>query len=611
MKNTNIEGAQISKDGSENDNAVAKAYDKNDSTEVQCSNNELFENVFAHNHDTKRDEQHDAENIIKDNKILKEANDLLAKELKMYKERGLTFENKPVKNTILKKEYDQFQTQFLIEKQKNEDLEKEKRVRNREKTRSHLKYIAQFVIIADTDNRPPMLEKFLYDSWKSHMKLYIENQENIRMILNSVQNGPLVWPTVVEEDGITMTNRYEEHSVAEKLQSDCDLKATNIVLQGDDPIACLNKAMDFLTAIASSRFPSTNNQLRTSYNPRNQATIPDGRVIVQRAQGRLGQSYESGQNLDEEELAFLADPGILDGQAAQTTIPNTVAFQTEDLDAYDSDCDDVFNAKIMSQDVMICVMNSTAFFDAYVNVEMHCSELCVKCLDLDAEDTYSDNQNSLQIPKYFKNNNLKAKLQAKDTTICKLKEHIKSMTKNDKEEKVKHDMDEIETITIELEHSVGKLLSKNKRLLKEIKNFKKIYKDQFDSIKKTRALSKEQCDSLIAKLSFKSMENADLKGQIQEKVFVTTSLQNELRKLKGKNVLDNAATITNVTTIAPGMFKLDLDPLAFKLLKNKEAHIDYLKYTQEQADVLQGIVEQAKTKQPLDNALDFAYKHAK
>ncbi|GJV28695.1 hypothetical protein Tco_1385143 [Tanacetum coccineum] len=28
---------------------------------------------------------------------------------------------------------------------------------------------------------------------------------------------------------------------------------------GDDPIDCLNKAMAFLTAVASSRFPSTNN----------------------------------------------------------------------------------------------------------------------------------------------------------------------------------------------------------------------------------------------------------------------------------------------------------------------------------------------------------------
>nr|GFD24004.1 hypothetical protein [Tanacetum cinerariifolium] len=59
--------------------------------------------------------------------------------------------------------------------------------------------------------------------------------ENGRMILNSVQNGPLVWPTVVEEDGATRKKKYEELSVAEKLQADCDLKATNIVLQDLPP----------------------------------------------------------------------------------------------------------------------------------------------------------------------------------------------------------------------------------------------------------------------------------------------------------------------------------------------------------------------------------------
>ncbi|GJW72341.1 retrovirus-related pol polyprotein from transposon TNT 1-94, partial [Tanacetum coccineum] len=195
--------------------------------------------------------------------------------------------------------------------------------------------------------------------------------------------------------------------------------------------------------------------------------------------------------------------------------------------------------KIMSQDVMICVMNSTAVFDD-VNLEMRSSEFCVNCLDLDAELLNKQNAYNDFSKKYFKNNDVKAQLQA---TTCKLKEHIKSMRENDKEEKVKYDMDEIETIW---------------------------------SI-----------------------------------VFMTTTLQNELRKLKGKNVLNNAATITNATTIALGMFKLDLDPLAPRLLKNKDAYIDSLKYTQDQEDILQGIVEQDKAKQPLDNALDFASKHAK
>nr|GEW98414.1 copia protein [Tanacetum cinerariifolium] len=57
-------------------------------------------------------------------------------------------------------------------------------------------------------------------------------------------------------------------------------------------------------------------------------------------------------------------------------------------------------------------------------------------------------------------------------------------------------------------------------------------------------------------------------------------------------------------------FKLDLEPLAPKLVHNRESHIFYLYHTKEQADILRGIVEQAKAKQPLDNALDFVCKHA-
>ncbi|GJY12961.1 hypothetical protein Tco_0382270 [Tanacetum coccineum] len=60
----------------------------------------------------------------------------------------------------------------------------------------------------------------------------MENRENRRMILNSVQNGPLIWPTVTEADGTTRTKKYEELFATEKIQADYDCKATNIVLQG-------------------------------------------------------------------------------------------------------------------------------------------------------------------------------------------------------------------------------------------------------------------------------------------------------------------------------------------------------------------------------------------
>ncbi|GKB49481.1 hypothetical protein Tco_0900234 [Tanacetum coccineum] len=45
-------------------------------------------------------------------------------------------------------------------------------------------------------------------------------------------------------------------------------------------------------------------------------------------------------------LAFLADPGIPEGQATQTVITHNAAYQAADLDAYDSDCDELNTAKI-------------------------------------------------------------------------------------------------------------------------------------------------------------------------------------------------------------------------------------------------------------------------
>nr|GFC24451.1 hypothetical protein [Tanacetum cinerariifolium] len=56
--------------------------------------------------------------------------------------------------------------------------------------------------------------------------------------------------------------------------------------KGDDPIDAINRMMSFLTAVVTSRYPATNNQLRTSSSPRQQATINNGMVTIQRIQGR-------------------------------------------------------------------------------------------------------------------------------------------------------------------------------------------------------------------------------------------------------------------------------------------------------------------------------------
>nr|GEZ41684.1 hypothetical protein [Tanacetum cinerariifolium] len=268
---------------------------------------------------------------------------------------------------------------------------------------------------------------------------------------------------------------------------------------GDNLIACLKKAMDFLIAITSSRFPSTNNQLRTSSNPRNQATIQDRRVTLQQVQGKQGQSYfgtryksnatssrrnnasgqtmvvkcyncqckghiarkctqpkrpriatwykdkamlaeaqEAGQILDEEQIAFLADLEVPDDQTVQTIIPNNAAFQTEDLDTYDSDCDDISNEKavlmanisnygsdIISEKRFIPQQELSADEAVWYNMLNPYTKSSVQ-LPVKIEspkelskDESCDNQNALEIPEYFHNNDLKAQLQENDTIIFK------------------------------------------------------------------------------------------------------------------------------------------------------------------------------------------------
>nr|GEX89725.1 retrovirus-related Pol polyprotein from transposon TNT 1-94 [Tanacetum cinerariifolium] len=147
--------------------------------------------------------------------------------------------------------------------------------------------------------------------------------------------------------------------------------------KGDDPINAISHMMSFLTAVVTSRYPPTNNQLRNWSNPRQQATINNERVTVQPIQGRhtslaagTSRTYTSGSNgiysgkqrtvdkvllvqaqaneqiLHEEELAFLADPGIAKAQTTQNVNTNNAAYQADDLDAYDSDCNEINSTKV-------------------------------------------------------------------------------------------------------------------------------------------------------------------------------------------------------------------------------------------------------------------------
>nr|GEW61386.1 hypothetical protein [Tanacetum cinerariifolium] len=336
--------------------------------------------------------------------------------------------------------------------------------------------LADKAILSGADNRPPMLEKDMYDSWKSRMELYMLNRQHGRMILELVKQGPLLWPTV-EEDGVTRLKKYSELFAAEAIQADCDVNmkflntlppkwskfVTDVKLVRDlhttnvdqlhaylgqheyhanevrlmhertsDPLALVSQhqlnmptyqhhqqsyhqpqfqqqASTYQTSLYATsyhtpQYSATNNQLRTSSNPRQQATINNGRVTIQPIQGRqnfmsagssrpftsgsgrasgkqrvivcynckgeghmskqctkpkrkqdaewfkdkvlLVQAQANGHVLQEEELEFLADPGMAESSSNQNVVTTNAAYQADDLDAYDSDCDELNSAKI-------------------------------------------------------------------------------------------------------------------------------------------------------------------------------------------------------------------------------------------------------------------------
>ncbi|GJV13854.1 retrovirus-related pol polyprotein from transposon TNT 1-94 [Tanacetum coccineum] len=139
------------------------------------------------------------------------------------------------------------------------------------------------------------------------------------------------------------------------------------------------------------------------------------------------------------------------------------------------------------------------------------------------------------------------------------------------ENKIKKDLEEIETIDIELDHRVSKLIAENEHL-------KQTYKQLYDSIKPAHIRSKEQ------------------------------SLKDDLRKLKVKALVDNDVTIHPSD---PEMLKIDVEPITPKLLNKKTAHSAYIKHTQEEATVLRDLVEHVKSKYPLDQSLESACRYAK
>ncbi|GJR39726.1 retrovirus-related pol polyprotein from transposon TNT 1-94 [Tanacetum coccineum] len=564
--------------------------------------------------------------------------------------------------------------------------------------------LAEYMILSGADNRPPMLDKDLYDSWKSRMELYMQNREHGRMILESVENGPLIWPTV-EENGVTRTKKYAELSAAEKIQADCDMKATNIILQGlpadiyslvnhhrvakdlwervqllmqgtsltkqereslindmniynmkieqfqvntkflnslppewskfvtdvklvkdlhttnfdqlhayleqhelhanevrllrernQDPLAFVaNQQMtpphfntyqssynnpqiqqycSFLKGRQSQSYSGTGYKSNATSSRGNNASGQARVVKCYNCQGEghmdrqctqpkrprnaswykekamLAKSQEAGQILDKEQLTFLEDPGVPDGQVVQTIIPNNAAFQTEDLNTYDSNCNDISNAQavLMSNiynygsDIISEVPHSETYLKDMVNQGVHAMQDFEQppTVDFIDNEIYSDS-NLILYSQYLQ----------------------ETQQANEKANKEQNN----ESVTAELERYKERVKTFEQRLNIDLSSREKMIDSQMDDMIKEKLALKEQVDSLEQNLSKQIKEKECLLQTFT--VFKSESKEKEDKYMENK--IDLEKKIKELDNI---LFKVGQSAQTVHMLTKPQAFYD-------------------------------------
>ncbi|GKC87290.1 hypothetical protein Tco_1147939 [Tanacetum coccineum] len=435
-----------------------------------------------------------------------------------------------------------------------------------------------------------MLNKDLYDSWKSRMELYMQNREHRRMILKSVEYGLLIWPTI-EVNGVTRTKKYAELSPTEKIQADCDMKAINIILQGlpNDIYSLVNHHI-----VSKDLWEKVQLLMQgTRANTSGTGGIIQGKSSVGRTQG-------NGKVLNKEELEFLADLGIAEAKAALmanlSSYGSYVLFKVPISN----------NTNMLNQSVQEMSYSEPSYFMEHSENKIHSdsniitySQYLIESQNAAVQDTNSSAQQDALILSVFEqlsnqvtncNKVNNDNLIANETLSAKLERYKEQKAQQIRPMLYDGNVIAKETNVISIVDSEETLMLKEESRSKMI--LKQTYKQLYDLIKPSRVRAKEQTESLVNQVNKKCVEISDLNAQLQEKVVVITTLKIDLRKLKGKEIADNAAQVTNATNVAPGLYKLNPIILAPKVKNNREAHEYYLNHNIEQAAILRELIQE-------------------
>nr|GEX12695.1 hypothetical protein [Tanacetum cinerariifolium] len=221
--------------------------------------------------------------------------------------------------------------------------------------------LAKHMIVPGADNRPPMLEKYMYNSWSSRMLPYIKGKEHGRIMLNSILEGPLVYG--LPPDVYSLVNHQQ---VAKQIWDQVKLLMKGIELTRQECQCKLYNEFDSFppewskfvidVKLAKDMHESNYDQLY-AYLSSHEAHAIEVRVMREREYNEVVQARVVSVTIVNEKgiwqdnaLSLKGqgtqhDPGVAESQITHTTITHNAAFHTDDLDAFDSDCDKAPGAK--------------------------------------------------------------------------------------------------------------------------------------------------------------------------------------------------------------------------------------------------------------------------